>query len=65
MIQRCTSNACRQGRDKCPTPEACRLPEDDWSELDGIFKDAGFALMLVAVLAAVAVLTYEAYRLFG
>lgn len=65
MIPRCTSNACRQGRDACPTPEACRLPEADWEELDGIFKDAGFALVLVAVLAAVAVLTSEAYRLFG
>ena len=65
MIQRCTSNACRQGRDKCPTPEACRIPEDDLAELDGIFKNAGVALVWVAVLAAVAVLTYEAYRLFG
>lgn len=41
------------------------MPEEDWAELDGIFKDAGVALVLVAVLAAVAVLTYQAYRFFG
>ena len=65
MTQGCTSNACRQGRDKCPTPDACRIPEEDWSELDGIFQDVGIALALVAVLAAVVILTSEAYRFFG
>ena len=23
----CTAGACRQGRDPCPTPDACRVPE--------------------------------------
>jgi hypothetical protein len=26
-VPACRSDACRQGRDRCPTPDACRLPE--------------------------------------
>lgn len=63
---RCTSDACGQGRrGPCPTPDACRIPDDDWAELDGIWRDAGFAVLLVAVLAVVAVAVLEAHRLFG
>lgn len=30
----CRANACRSGRDKCPTPDACRLPDEDgWNPL--------------------------------
>lgn len=28
-IPSCTSNACQQGKCKCPIPTACQVPEDD------------------------------------
>lgn len=46
----CTSNACRQGRTACPTPDACRLPAD--GSLVG-FGLAACAVSAVAVLAVI------------
>jgi hypothetical protein len=41
---------CRQGRDACPTPEACERPEQDGVDLLGL-ATVLVALALVAVIA--------------
>lgn len=46
----CQSN-CKQGRDKCPTPDACQLPDD---QMEG----AGVIMCPLAVLAIVAVVGF-------
>ena len=47
---RCTSNACRQGRDQCPTPMACQIPAAN--DTDELLDDLGFDPFAGAGLAA-------------
>lgn len=60
----CTGNACRSGREPCPTPEACQLPardENDDSQfgaLEGMVRGLPY---LAAAWAVVAVLAFLAW----
>ena len=49
--RRCTADACNQGRQPCPCPDACRLPTDKM--LSGYRRGIVSALVVVlCVLAA-------------
>lgn len=52
----CTSDACRQGRRPCPTPQACQRPEDDADDLPGGALVLVIAIGLVAVVGGVSML---------
>lgn len=60
---RCSSDLCRQGRNQCPTPIACRLPADDGALEDWIdemlrldpFAGAGLAAAVCLTLAFVVI----------
>ena len=44
----CTSDACRQGRRSCPTPQACRLAEGDQVSDDPPNRDVAWGLGAIA-----------------
>ena len=50
--------ACDQGHKTCPTPDACRLPEDsEFGAFDGLVRNVKYfagAWLVIAVLGAVA-----------
>jgi hypothetical protein len=54
----CSSNACKQGRSRCPTPTACEVPEpDEWAWIDSLIDKAywpalGIAFMVTLAFAA-------------
>ncbi len=49
-LRRCSADACQQGRDRCPCPSECAMPEDD----DTFSRDLAGAIVIVAVLALLA-----------
>ena len=50
----CTSNACQQGRKKCPTPEACELPIQ-YAEDEPMPASFAFVLWVVGCIAVAAI----------
>ena len=56
----CKADACRQGRDQCATPEACRLADEDsdFGALDGLISGRRYIFGAWAVIAATAVAAY-------
>jgi hypothetical protein len=50
----CTSDACRQGRRSCPTPQACRLAEGEQVSFDDRPRDwtAAWGIGAIALTAA-------------
>ena len=57
-VAACRSNACASGHKECPTPDACRLPEDsEFGAFDGLVRNVKYfagAWLVIAVLGAVA-----------
>lgn len=45
---------CNQGRNQCPTPEACEVPDDSDPEDSALFWRAYAAVLLVAMAGFVA-----------
>jgi hypothetical protein len=56
VIPSCTADACRQGRDECPCPEACELPDnmvsDPLSPAEALLLIVAASLGLWALVAA-------------
>jgi hypothetical protein len=51
---------CHQGRNECPTPDACRLADDsDFGALEGLTRGSGWIALSWAVVAVVAVAAWE------
>ena len=48
------SGSCNQGRNACPTPEACEVPDDSDPEDSALFWRAYAAVLLVAMAGFVA-----------
>jgi len=59
-IRACMADACRQGKDECPTPDACRLPADDD---DGLGVVRGFLWAMALTLGCVALAAAIAWAL--
>jgi hypothetical protein len=55
----CSSDACRQGRDQCPTPESCWLAEPACeSRLDRALICVAIVSSVITAVAAVVALIY-------
>ena len=58
----CKADACRQGRDKCETPEACRLAAEDsdsaFGALEAMVRGSRYLVAAWAFIAAVAGAAY-------
>lgn len=56
----CKADACRQGRDKCATPDACRLASEDseFGALEGLARGGRYIVAAWAFIAAVAGAAY-------
>lgn len=56
----CKADACRQGRDKCATPDACRLASEDseFGALEGLVQGRRAIGAAWAIIAATAVAAY-------
>lgn len=60
----CRADACRSGRDQCPTPEACRLEAEDadsdseFGALEGLTRGSGYIAAAWAIIAATAIAAY-------
>jgi hypothetical protein len=56
----CVTNRCASGRRQCPTPDACRLPEDDarFGAIEGLLAWLALVTVVVVALCAAAVLLW-------
>ena len=53
--RRCSADACNQGRQECPCPEACEAPETVDALRQRYWREAWTAAAVVALVALVAV----------
>ena len=59
---RCSGESCRQGRQPCATPDACRQSEDsDFGALEGLTRGIGYIAAAWAVVGVLAFLAWLAW----
>ena len=58
-LQVCRGGSCRQGRQPCTTPDACRLSEDsDFGALEGLTRGIGYIALAWAVVGVLVFLVW-------
>lgn len=58
-MQACNSDACRQGKAKCPTPEACELPVQ-FADDEPMPASFAFVLWAIGCIVVVALASFVA-----